>query len=183
LTAGKTGASPTRPGGVVGDRAYGFVDVETGKLVSAKRPKRFGAMLDCRARFLLPPTADAPPPIVVTFPDGTAVSDDDSELTRCVTELLGRQVRLISTRADGLALDELWPQIEGLGPDAFADALESEPADSDGDRVLEVPAAMAAPGTMLDLAALHILTANRLHRWRPNTPPANGIRGGCGPTC
>ena len=43
-------------GGVAGDRAYGFVDVETGKLASAKRPKRFGALLDCRARFLSPPT-------------------------------------------------------------------------------------------------------------------------------
>jgi uncharacterized protein YcbX len=33
------------PGGVPGDRAYGFLDVETGRLVSAKRPKRFGALL------------------------------------------------------------------------------------------------------------------------------------------
>ena len=34
------------PGGVAGDRAYGFVDVETGRLASAKRPRRFGALLD-----------------------------------------------------------------------------------------------------------------------------------------
>ena len=40
------------PGGVAGDRAYGFVDVETGRLASAKRPRRFGPLLDCRARFL-----------------------------------------------------------------------------------------------------------------------------------
>ena len=52
------------PGGVAGDRAYGFVDVETGKLASAKRPRRFGALLDCRARFLTPPSVDgAPPPM------------------------------------------------------------------------------------------------------------------------
>jgi uncharacterized protein len=42
-------------GGVLGDRAYGFLDVETGRLVSAKRPKRFGALLDCRARFVAAP--------------------------------------------------------------------------------------------------------------------------------
>ncbi len=47
------------PGGVAGDRAYGFVDVETGKLASAKRPRRFGALLDCRARFVSAPTAEA----------------------------------------------------------------------------------------------------------------------------
>jgi uncharacterized protein YcbX len=131
------------PGGVVGDRAYGFVDVETGRLASAKRPKRFGALLDCRARFLAPPSADAPTsPIEVTFPDGTVVTDDDSELTRRTAELLGREVRLISTAPDGLEFDELWPQIEGLGPDALVDAMEVEPADSQGDRVLQFPAAM-----------------------------------------
>lgn len=152
-------------GGVAGDRAYGFVDAETGRLASAKRPKRFGPLLDCHARFLTPPTEDAPsPPIEVRFPDGTVVRDDDAQLTRHVSKLLGREVRLISTAPDGLALDELWPQIEGLGPDGFADALDAGPADADGERFLEIPVAMAAPGTMLDLAALHILTACTLHR-------------------
>jgi uncharacterized protein YcbX len=162
------------PGGIVGDRAYAFVDVETGRLASAKRPKRFGALLDCHARFLSPPSADAPaPPIDVTMPDGTVVrgdSDDGAELARRVTELLGREVRLISTAPDGLAFDELWPQIEGLGPDALVDALEVEPADSQGNRVMQVPVAMAAPGTMLDLAALHILSASTLNRLKAEYP-------------
>jgi uncharacterized protein len=162
------------PGGVVGDRAYGFVDVATGRLASAKRPKRFGALLDCHARFLSPPSADAPPPpIEITMPDGTVVrgdSDDGAELARRVTELLGREVRLISTAPDGLAFDELWPQIEGLGPDGLVDALEVEPADSQGNRVVQVPVAMAAPGTMLDLAALHILSAATLNRLKAEYP-------------
>jgi uncharacterized protein YcbX len=161
-------------GGIVGDRAYGFVDVETGRLASAKRPKRFGALLDCHARFLAPPSADAPPPpIEVTLPDGTVVSadsDDGAELARRVTALLGREVRLISTAPDGLAFDELWPQIEGLGPDALVDALETEPADSQGNRVVQVPVAMAAPGTMLDLAALHILSTATLNRLKAEYP-------------
>ncbi len=50
------------PGGVAGDRAYGFVDVESGRLASAKRPRRFGALLDCHARFLSPPTPDGDSP-------------------------------------------------------------------------------------------------------------------------
>ena len=158
-------------GGVVGDRAYGLVDVETGRLASAKRPKRFGALLDCRARFLTAPNADAaPPPVEVTFPDGTVVRGDGAELARRATELLGREVRLISTAPDGLAFDELWPQIEGLGPDALVDALEIEAADSQGDRVMQVPVAMAAPGTMLDLAALHILSASTLRRLAAEYP-------------
>jgi uncharacterized protein YcbX len=156
------------PGGVAGDRAYGFVDVETGRLVSAKRPKRFGAMLDCHARFLAPPSLDGPPPpIEVTFPDGTVVrgdSGDAAELTRRTRELLGRDVRLITTAPDGLAFDELWPEIEGLGPDALVNAMQTEPPDSHGDRVVQFPVAMAAPGTLLDLAALHVLSTGTLRR-------------------
>ena len=133
------------PGGVVGDRAYGFVDVETGKLASAKRPRHFGALLDCHARFLAAPTGDdGPPSVEVTFPDGTVVRTDDdggAELTRRTAELLGREVRLISTAPDGLAFDEV-----------------------QGDKVLQFPVAMAAPGTLLDLAAMHVLATSTLQR-------------------
>ena len=151
------------PSGVVGDRAYGFVDVETERLVSAKRPKRYGAMIGCRARFVSAPTVQTPsPPIEVTFPDGTVVRDDDAELTRRTSELLGREVRLLASAPDGLAFEQLWPKLEGVGPDALADALQIEPPDSAGDRIIGVPVAMAAPGTMLDVAALHVLATSTL---------------------
>jgi hypothetical protein len=68
-------------------------------------------LLNCRACFLAPPTADNPsPPIEVTFPDGTVVTDDDEELTLRTSELLGREVHLLKTAPDGVSLDELWPQ-------------------------------------------------------------------------
>ncbi len=155
------------PGGVAGDRAYGFVDVETGRLASAKRPRRFGPLLDCRARFLAPPARDGDsPPVEVTFPDGSfARTDDDggAGLTRRVADLLGREVRLVSTAPDGIALDELIPQMDGLGENAL-EAMQTEPADSHGDRFMSIPAAMAAPGTMLDLAAMHVLATSTLQR-------------------
>lgn len=155
------------PGGVAGDRAYGFVDVETGRLASAKRPRRFGPLLDCRARFLAPPVVDGDsPPVEVTFPDGTVVRTDDdggAELTRQVAELLGREVRLVGTAPEGVALDELIPQMEGLGENAL-EAMQTEPPDSDGDRFVQIPVAMAAPGTMLDLAAMHVLATSTLRR-------------------
>jgi hypothetical protein len=135
----------------------------TERLVSAKRPKRYGALLDCQARFLSAPTEQTPsPPIEVTFPDGSVVRDDEAELTRRTTELLGREVRLLASAPDGLALEELWPKLGGFGPDALADAMQLEPPDSAGDRIVGVPVAMAAPGTMLDLAALHVLATSTL---------------------
>ena len=161
-------------GGAVGDRAYGFVDVETGRLASAKRPDRFGALLDCHARFVTSPAAEGPlPAIEVAFPDGSVVradSNDGFELTRRASELFGREVRLISTPPDGAAFDQLWPDIEGLAPDAFVDALESEPGDSPGDRMVLMPAAMAAQGTMLDLASLHVLGTGTLSRLESEYP-------------
>lgn len=154
-------------GGVAGDRAYGFVDAETGRLASAKRPRRFGALLNCRARFIAPPTEDDEAHAVeVTFPDGTVVRTDDdngAELTRRATQLLGREVRLISTAPEGLALDELIPQMAELGESAPA-ATQVEPPDDHGERFMQFPVAMAAPGTLLDLAALHVLAASTLQR-------------------
>jgi uncharacterized protein YcbX len=154
------------PGGVAGDRAYGFVDVETGRLASAKRPRRFGPLLDCYARFLTQPGRDGDaPPIEVTLPDGSVVrtdADNGIELTRRVADLLGRDVQLISTAPEGIALDELIPQIDGLGENAL-DAVQTEP-DSYGESFIPIPAAMAAPGTLLDLAAMHVLATSTLRR-------------------
>ena len=71
-------------GSVVGDRAYGFLEVDTGRLVSAKR---YGSLLECQARL-------ATSGVEVTFPDGTVVSDPD-ELSRRTSTLLGREVRFV----------------------------------------------------------------------------------------
>ena len=149
--------------GVVADRGYGFFDVETGRLVSAKHPKRFGGLLGCSARYLSDPAPGEPtPPIEVTFPDGSVVRDDDVELARRVGALLGRHVRLITTVEEGLAFDEIDPQIDGVMPEEFMAALSPDSADTE--HVLQIPVGMAAPGTMLDLAALHIVTTGTLGR-------------------
>ncbi len=106
----------------------------------------------------------------MTFPDGAVVRTDDggAELTKRVTELLGREVQLISTAPEGIALDELIPQMEGLGENAL-DAMATEP-DSDGDTFIPIPAAMAAPGTLLDLAAMHVLATSTL-AWMADAHP------------
>src|SRR3979409_531477 len=87
-----------RPRGVLGDRAYGFRDVATGRVVSAKHD---AALLECRARFLASPLpAAAAPPLEVTFPDGTVVGGEDDEVARRTSALVRREVRL--TAAGGL---------------------------------------------------------------------------------
>jgi uncharacterized protein len=116
--------------GVAGDRAYGFVDVETGQLASAKDSKRFGALLDCHAKFLTPPTnGGLPPPIEVTVPDGRVVrSDDDdgAEMTRRVSEFLGRQVRLVTADPDALGFVDL-AQVHALATSTLRRLQELHP--------------------------------------------------------
>jgi MOSC domain-containing protein len=96
--------------GVVGDRAYGFLDVETGDIASAKQSKHFGPLLGCRARFLDTPTANGAPPIEVTFPNGTVVqtdTDGGEELVRHVSTFLNRQVRFVPAEPDALGFVDL----------------------------------------------------------------------------
>ena len=52
--------------------------------------------------------------------------------------------------------------MEGLGENAL-EAMATEP-DSDGDSFIPIPAAMAALGTLLDLAAMHVLATSTLAR-------------------
>src|SRR5947209_697403 len=59
-------------GGLLGDRAYALVDADTGKIASAKNPKKWPHLFDFRARFVQAPTGSAPrPPVSITLPDGT----------------------------------------------------------------------------------------------------------------
>ena len=154
------------PGGVVGDRAYGFVDVEAGRLISAKHPKRYASILECRAAFTEPPQLDADlPPVRVTFPDGVTVDGDHDEITARVGKLLGCEVRLATVAVDaGVIVEEVWPDLEGFGPVDFYRMLQigTEADDPAGERMIGFPPAMGAPGTLNDLAAMHVLSTSTL---------------------
>jgi len=54
--------------GLCGDRAYGLVDQETGKLASAKHPRKWGRLFDFRADFVEPPRLGTPTPPVHSGP-------------------------------------------------------------------------------------------------------------------
>jgi hypothetical protein len=152
------------PGGLIGDRAYGFVDLETERLISAKHPKRYAALLECHAAFVEPPRVDAPtPPVRVTFPDGTS-TEDEQEITRGVAALLGREVKLVTSLPPGVLYEEVWPELEGFGPDEFYGMLLITPADQDdaGERIVGIPTGVAAPGTLVDFGAMHVVAASTL---------------------
>src|ERR1700693_3267483 len=63
--------------GLLGDRAYALVDEVTGKVASAKNPRKWGKLFDFRASFVDPPrVSDKMPAVRITLPDGKSISSD-----------------------------------------------------------------------------------------------------------
>ncbi len=124
--------------GIVGDRTWALRDRETGKLVSAKRPRLWRAVLDCTA------TTTADGEVEVTLPSGERFLVDDPALPVSLSALLGRDVGLeASTHAQQGVYESDWPEIDGL-------TLAGE---------LEFPTNLMGDGTsFVDLGILHVLT-------------------------
>jgi uncharacterized protein YcbX len=138
--------------GLLGDRAYAVVDVETGKVASAKNPKKWPNLFSFRAAYIEPPRmGEEIPPIRITLPDGTIVRSDDADVDATLSRALGREVKL-SRSAAKPSLEEYWPNIEGL---THKDAVTDEP----------IP-----EGTFFDAAVVHVLSTTTIDVLRAAYP-------------
>lgn len=173
-------ASQVTERGLLGDRAYAFIDPTNGKIVSAKNPSKWSKMFECRASFIAPPVSgEKLPNVRMTLQDGVSVSSDQPDVNRVVSSKLGREVELKSIAPQAPSLEEYWPDIEGL---------------ANREIVTDEGIASGAPaGTFFDFSAIHFVTTatlNRLHdsypqgrfelqRFRPNfvIEPASGEKG------
>ena len=146
-------ASDVTERGLLGDRAYALVDAETGKVVSAKDPRKWGKMFDFRAAFVEPPRDPRwLPPVRITSPDGTPWTTDRADIDQRLSEGVGRPVRLTTTAPEGASLDGYWPDLDWL---------------ADRDQTFEVP---LPPGTFFDSAVIHLVTTATLDRLRKFAP-------------
>lgn len=132
--------------GLVGDRAFALIDQATGKVVSAKEPRKWQALFEFRAAYSEPPGGDGLPPVRITLADGVAVMTSSPNLDRALSGVLGREVTLEGSAPAGPSLEEYWPAIEGLD---HQDAVTEE-------AMLE--------GTFFDAATVHVLTTSTLDR-------------------
>src|SRR5713226_3666686 len=79
--------------GLLGDRAYALLDSSTGKVVSAKNPRKWPKLFDFRAAFVEPPrTGEKIPPIRIALPNGTILTSEQRDLNQVLTNALGRAV-------------------------------------------------------------------------------------------
>ena len=83
--------------GLLGDRQFALLDGATGKVVSAKNPRKWASFFDFRAAFVEPPRVGSKIPAVrITFPDGTVATSEREGLVGMLSESLGREVTLAS---------------------------------------------------------------------------------------
>jgi uncharacterized protein YcbX len=158
--------------GVVGDRAYALVDVETGTVASAKVPRLWGGLLGFSARCVGEPERAVAPPVEITFADGSVHHSGDADIDAALSAAIGRDVRLIATPPEGAGFEEVWPDIDGLAPEAVIAGTRVRDEDT-GERVSRFDlAAMSPHPAFFDLAVLHVLTAATLHRLRELAPGA-----------
>lgn len=137
--------------GLVGDRAYALIDQQTGKVVSAKNPRLWGKLFDCRAAYVDPPHADAPlPPVRIELPDGQTVTSGEDDVDGTLSALLGRPVALKAVAPEAPSLEEYWPDMPGL--------VHRETVTDEG-------IGFGAPtGNFFDAFPIHLLTTASLAR-------------------
>jgi uncharacterized protein YcbX len=152
-------------GGLVGDRAFALIDTSSGKVVSAKHPRKWARVLDCAAAFVEPPDAGGPvPPARLTLPDGSEVRTDAPGVDDVLSAALGAPVHLATVAPDGGTLEEVWPLVDDLAPSEFIEQTTVD-HEASGEPVSDIRMAMAAPpGTFFDLAEVHLLTTATLER-------------------
>jgi uncharacterized protein YcbX len=139
--------------GLLGDRAYALIDVATGKIASAKNPRKWPGLFEFRAAY-----ADTPrrghdlPAVRITLPDGNIVTSDQNNIDQVLSAVLGREVVLRTFASEAPTLEEYWPDLEGL---AHRETVTDE----------GMP-----PNTFFDLALVHLLTTATIDQLRELYP-------------
>jgi uncharacterized protein YcbX len=151
-------ATSVTDGGLLGDRVYAVMDQATGKVASAKYPRKWGTLIGCHASFMRPPRLGVRFPTVrITMPDGTIVTSAQEHVHTLLSRLFERDVALTTTRPES-------PSVEAERLDTL------DPAGAIGD-----VGKFMMPGKFSDYAAVHVLTTSTLGRLRALYPPG-GLR-------
>lgn len=133
--------------GLIGDRAWALVS-DDGKVASAKNPRKWARLFDCRAEFVESPRASGSlPPVRITLPGGRVVHTDDVGASRVLSEVLGHEATLTAVAPDAPVLEELW--------------LDGSP---DGRAVTDERFARGSPGSFFDFGDVHLVTTSTLER-------------------
>jgi uncharacterized protein YcbX len=129
------------PDGMVDDRTWAMRDIESGKLVSAKRPRPWAVAMECTAR-------GSGDDVEIELPSGERFGVGDGGLSVALEALFGRAVALEpATRRQQGTYDSVWPEIEGVSLAGHVELATNLTGEGAG---------------FVDLGALHLLTTSSL---------------------
>jgi uncharacterized protein YcbX len=158
-------ASDVTEAGLAGDRGYAVIDPATGKVGSAKHPRLWGALLQCRASYVAMPRVGTPMPAVsITLPNGDVTGSDDPEVDEVLSDLFGRAVRLTTFAPEGNGYLAVWPEADGVMPSEFRAQNAVEGTEEEGTLTALSLALASPPGTFFDVSALHVLSTATIAR-------------------
>ena len=108
-------ASEVTDHGLLGDRVCALVDLDSGKIVSAKNPRKWPDMFDFRSELMRPPRlTDSLPPARITFPDGESGRSDELNIDERLSAPAGTEVRLATSVPDDAQIEGYWPNYPWL---------------------------------------------------------------------
>jgi uncharacterized protein len=141
--------------GVIGDRAYALREA-SGRVMTAKK---WPTLLECAARYEMPPTSKALAPLHITLPDGRSIQAHDPDASADLSAVLGHQVVLERAQADQHHRAVIDPAT--VFGDVPVETLKL------GYTAATLPDSFALPpGTFFDAASLHVLSSGTLAHLR-----------------
>jgi uncharacterized protein len=151
-------------GGIVGDRAYGLIDLETGKVASAKHPKVWPDLLRCRASFVEPPRpGEEVPPVRIDLADGTSVTSDAQDVNAVLSRFFGREVELAHAAPEDFTIDQYHPDQEHLDPQGHRKEITETKLGTALFAEMGAPS-MVPEGSFFDLFPVSVLATSTLDR-------------------
>ncbi|MEA2293941.1 MAG: hypothetical protein QOE86_1580 [Solirubrobacteraceae bacterium] len=157
-------AADVTAAGIVGDRVLALLDVETGKVVSAKHPKVWPDLLRCRAAFTEPPReGEELPPVRIDLADGSTVMSDAPDVDAALSDFCGRAVELAHMSPADFTIDQYHPDLEHLDPQGHRDELVEAKLGAALFEELGVPSAVPE-GAFFDVFPVSVITTSALER-------------------
>ncbi len=152
--------------GICGDRSYAILDLSDGKVATAKNPRKWPTLFNCKATFRdAMDQHEKVSPVHITLPDGTMVNSEQDDLDQVLSRALKRPVMLVTAeqgRVRGVQSslptawtansEEYWPDIDGR-----------DHRDTVTDFTLPI-------GTFFDAAMVHLLTTTTLSQLEKSYP-------------
>ncbi len=134
--------------GLIGDRSFSLIDKSSGRIISAKNPRKWENVFKFSAKTLVSnEDGNVLPKVSISFPDGETIFTDDEDVNEILSEKIERSVALISQVPENAAVEKLSLEEDESGSVETASCLES-----------------LSPFDFFDGGRLHILTTSALKR-------------------